>query len=73
LSHTKQGTNAGAREIGYRNRSTPRARFERAALQHLDRIYSAAFRMTGYLTYVEALRPAAVSFDKDLDKLSCCV
>jgi hypothetical protein len=29
--------------------------------------------MTGYLTYVEALRPAAVSFDKDLDKLSCCV
>jgi pyruvate/2-oxoglutarate dehydrogenase complex dihydrolipoamide dehydrogenase (E3) component len=26
-----------------------------------------------YLTYAEALRPAAVSFDKDLDKLSCCV
>lgn len=26
-----------------------------------------------YLTYAEALRLAAVSFDKDLDKLSCCV
>jgi len=26
-----------------------------------------------YLTYVEALRLAAVSFDKDLSTLSCCV
>ncbi len=26
-----------------------------------------------YLTYAEALRQAAVSCDKDLGKLSCCV
>jgi mercuric reductase len=26
-----------------------------------------------YVTYAEALRLAAVSFDKDLDKRSCCV
>jgi pyruvate/2-oxoglutarate dehydrogenase complex dihydrolipoamide dehydrogenase (E3) component len=43
------------------------------AVKHGLTVDDLAGTLFPYLTYAEALRLAAVSFDKDLDKLSCCV